>query len=45
MENYFKKETFYNIGQDLFKNLEKGEDLTIALSGEETNYIRFNGFF
>ncbi|MBG07853.1 MAG: Zn-dependent protease [Halobacteriovoraceae bacterium] len=43
MENYFKKETFYNIGQDLFKGLEKGEDLTIALSGEETTYIRFNG--
>ena len=43
METYFKKETFYQIGQDLFKNLEKGEDLTIAFSGEETLFIRFNG--
>ena len=43
MENNFKKETFYNIGQNLFKDLEKGEDLTIAFSGEETDYFRFNG--
>ena len=42
MESYFKKEIFYKIGQDLFNELGKGEELTIGLSGEETLYIRFN---
>ena len=44
MENYFKKETFYNIGQDLFKNLEKDDSRECRFKNAVCFYLHFFRF-
>jgi predicted Zn-dependent protease len=37
------KKLFKDLSQELFRNLQSGEELSTSLSGEDTFYLRYNG--